>query len=126
MRLTRLNLSKIRPVRVMLAFVAGIMMLFSYAAPAYSDGFRDPVINSSPSNPTQGEAQLDRIFEKSEEALQQSPPSLEKEQAEQSNGGLNVDQGTADIDKMYSPEDTQHAKSAEQSTERGLRKLLDR
>jgi hypothetical protein len=126
MRLTRL-VSSFRPARIILAFFACVMMLFSYAMPAYSDGYRDPVINSQPSSPTEGEAKLTGIYEKSEDALRQAPPSMAKEQAEQVGGGLNVDQGTADINKMARPEtSSRKATSAEDSAERGLGKLLGR
>lgn len=124
MRFTRFNLSGLRPVRALLALIACALMVFSYASPAYSDGYKDPTIQSTPSHPTEGEAPLNDIFRKAQEAIDQPPPSMGKQQAE-TNPGLNVDQGTADFEQMKRPDNT-NAQSVEQSVEKGLRKATGR
>jgi hypothetical protein len=64
-----------------------------------------PVIAGS-SDPTQGTVQLDKIQEKTQEAID-APATDLKTIEQRSKGGLNEVQGAADYDKMANPDDTE-------------------
>jgi hypothetical protein len=68
------------------------------------------------SSPTEGTAQLDEIFQKTEEALDSPAMSLEKIE-ERSKNGLNEVQGDANRDKMIRSENSEipAAKAVEKS-----------
>jgi hypothetical protein len=68
------------------------------------------------SKPSEGEANLTEIERKSQEAVQSDPYSLGKTQDE-TNPGLNEVQGTADIDKMKRPDNTNATSFEEQVKE---------
>lgn len=108
MRYINFNLSSlIRPVRFLIACCICALVLFSSAWPAYS----------ATSRPTEGEANLTDIERKSQEAISDKKPGdfdLKKQQKE-THPGLNEIQGTADIEKMKRPENSQDATSVEQT-----------
>jgi hypothetical protein len=89
-------LTNIRPVRMLMSIVLSAILVFASSFPALA--------GKSPT--TKGVEQLDKIEEKSKEALAQpalSPESIES----RSQGALNeVQPGAADRDKMYRSSDT--------------------
>lgn len=76
------------------------------------------------SQPRSSEAKLDKIYEKSEDALRDPPLSLDKVK-EQANKGINEVQGGADAQKMKTPEDSQEATSVEEDIEQALDKVTN-
>jgi hypothetical protein len=64
-----------------------------------------PVIAGN-SDPTQGTVKLDKILQKTEEAIESPATSLKTIQ-ERSKGGLNEVQGSADYEKMINSDDTE-------------------
>ncbi|MBW4515776.1 MAG: hypothetical protein KME11_11170 [Timaviella obliquedivisa GSE-PSE-MK23-08B] len=74
------------------------------------------------SNPTKGSERLDDVQKKSEEALRNPPLDMESVQDE-SNKGLNEVQGSADIQDMSRPSNSQNATSIEEKAEQILEKV---
>jgi hypothetical protein len=105
----------IRPLRVIIAFFACAFLMLSSAYPALAFG-------TPKSSPTEGEANLTEIERQSEKVLEHGPQSPEdiKKQAPGA-GALNEIQGTADIDKMKTPENSQGTTFKEQ-----VEKALDK
>lgn len=103
MRFIRLNLSFLRPVRFLVAICICALMVLSQAFPAYSDPVNP---TSSRTSPQQGEAQLRGIEKEAQEAAQSKPYSREETQSK-ANPGLNELQGTADLDQMKRPENSE-------------------
>lgn len=95
----RFNLSALlRPIRLFIAVCfCGVLML-SFALPALS-------ANPPASDPRSGEANLLEIERKAQEAVLASPYDIQK-QVDETNPGLNVDQGSADIEQMKRPGNT--------------------
>jgi len=118
MRSIRFKLSALRPVRLLLAAFACAFLLFSYASPAYSD---TPQPTAAPKAAHQGESNLLDIEKEAQEAVLKDPYSREETQAK-ANQGLNEIQGTANLDKMKRPENTQ-ATSVEQKSKNFLEAL---
>jgi hypothetical protein len=114
----RFTLKNIRPIQMILSVFACAFLLFSNVYPAMA-------IGSTKSSPTDGEVNLTEIERNSEKVLQgglKSPQELQKQAP--GIGGLNEVQGTADKDKMKTPENSrgitfeEEVKSAlEQATE---------
>ena len=95
----RFNLSGLlRPIRAAIAAVFCAVLMLSLALPAYS-------ANPPASDPLSGEANLLGIERKSQEAVMSNPYDINK-QIQETNPGLNLDQGAADIDKMKRPDNT--------------------
>jgi len=119
MRSIRFNLSALRPVRFLVAVCFCAFLVFSNAFPAYSD----PVnITGNPTAPRDGESNLLDIEKAAQEAVLQDPYSREQTQAK-ANAGLNEIQGTADLDKMSRPENSQGAISVEDKSKNFLEAL---
>jgi hypothetical protein len=72
--------------------------------------------------PQQGEAQLRGIEREAQAATQKDPYSRQETQAK-ANAGLNEIQGTADLDKMSRPENSQGASSVEDKVKQTLEGL---
>jgi hypothetical protein len=89
-----LKLPTLRPLRFLLAVCVSALLFFSSAFPAYAGS----------SSPTKGEDQMLKIEEKSLKAIGDDPYTM-NDQVDETNPGLNAVQGTADQDKMISPED---------------------
>ncbi len=89
-----LKLPTLRPLRFLLAVCVSALLFFSSAFPAYA----------ASSSPTKGEDQMLKIEEKSLKAIGDDPYTM-NDQVDETNPGLNAVQGTADQDKMISPED---------------------
>jgi hypothetical protein len=113
----RFTLKTIRPIRVLLAFFACAFLMLSNAYPAMAFGF-----GGAKSSPTEGEVNLTDIDRKSEQVLEQGPQSPDeiRNQAPGS-GGINEIQGTADKDKMKTPENSKGTTFEEQ-----VEKALDK
>jgi len=111
MRSIRFKLSALRPVRFLVAVCVCALLVFSYAFPAYSDPVNP---TASRTAPEQGEAQLRGIEREAQEAVIEKPYSREKTQAK-ANAGLNEIQGTANIENMKRPENTQATSVEEKS-----------
>jgi len=118
MRSIRFKLSALRPVRFLVAVCVCALLVFSNAFPAYSDPVNP---TASRTAPEKGEEQLRSIEREAQEAVIETPYSREKTQAK-ANEGLNEIQGTADIEKMKRPENTQ-ATSVEEKSKNFLEAL---
>ncbi len=118
MRSIRFKLSALRPVRFLVAVSVCALLVFSNAFPAYSDPVNP---TASRTAPEKGEEQLRSIEREAQEAAIETPYSREKTQAK-ANEGLNEIQGTADIEKMKRPENTQ-ATSVEEKSKNFLEAL---
>lgn len=115
----RFNLPALHPVRFLIAVCVCAFLVFSYAVPAYSD----PVnISGGKSAPQQGETQLKGIEKEAQEAVLDDPYSR-KQTADKANSGLNEIQGSADIDKMNRPENSQQAITVEDKSKNFLEGL---
>jgi len=89
--------SQLRPVRVLLSIVFSILLIFSSSFPALA-------AKSSPL--TKGTVQLDKIEQKTQEAID-SPTTSLKEIEKKGDGGINEIQGTADREKMIRSKGTE-------------------
>lgn len=113
----KFNLSALRIIRFLVATCVCALLVFSPAFPAYSA----PPVNPTGSNtaPQEGEAQLRGIERQAQEAVQEDPYSRGKTQSK-ANEGLNEIQGTADVEKMNRPENSQGAQSVEDKSKNFL------
>lgn len=104
----RFNLSSLRPVRFLVAVCVSVFLMFSYAFPAYSDSAANisPQPTSKRTSPQQGESNLLDVERQAQEAVLKDPYSREETQTK-ANQGLNEIQGSADLDKMKRPENSQ-------------------
>lgn len=90
-------------IRFLVTAFACALLFFSSAYPAAA-------IGSTKSNPSEGEVNLNKIQQKTDETIQ-APPTTLREVQERSQGGLNEVQGAADANKMKNPENSQKATS---------------
>lgn len=104
-----------RSIHLVMTCLICVVLFFSSISPAFA-------IGSDRSNPREGTAKLNTIQEKSEEALKNPPNSMESVQDE-ANQGLNEIQGSADIEDMNRPSNSQQATSVEEQAERAMRKI---
>ncbi len=109
---------KIRLAQFLMAIFVAVSMLFSSVAPANALG-------SDRSNLRSGEAKLDKIYEKSEDALRTPPLSPEKA-VPNAVEGINEVQGAADAEKMKRPENSQQATSVEEQIKKTLEKATNK
>lgn len=114
-----------RLARVVLVVTVCAFMLFNTALPAYAAGSSNATIGSSRSHPTEGEAPLNNIFERSEDVLKAEPRPMDELQ-KTAEGGLNEIQGAADYDKMSRPDNSQDAESVPDQIKRAFDNLTDR
>lgn len=89
--------SHLRPVRVLLSVVLSIILIFSSSVPALA---------AKSSSPTKGTVQLDKIEQKTQEAID-SPTTSLKEIEKKGEGGINEIQGRADRGKMIRSKGTE-------------------
>ncbi len=103
---------------MVVAFACGLFLLSS-ALPAAA------ISGSSTSSPSKGLPNMKNIQENTEEfqAGYNRMPGM-KETQERAAGGLNSVQGSADQDKMLSPEDAEGATTTVENMQKGLDKLL--
>lgn len=104
MNFMRSNSLIVRSLRFIVATFACALMFFSSAYPAAAMG------SSTPSSPKVGEANLDKVQEKTDDSVT-NPPMTLKEVTERSQEGLNEVQGGADAQKMSNPANSQQATS---------------
>jgi hypothetical protein len=90
MKYLSIMFSQLRPIRVLLSIVFSILLIFSSSVPALA-------AKSSPL--TKGTVQLDKIEQKTQEAID-SPTTSLKEIEKKGDGGINEIQGRADSNKM--------------------------
>lgn len=121
MRFIRSNLSALRPLRFLVAVCISALVALSQAFPAFSAPV-NPV--GSPTAPENGQEQLLDIEKEAQQAVIEKPYSREQTQAK-ANAGLNEIQGTADVNKMKRPENTD-ADSVEQKLKNVLEKATGR
>lgn len=116
MSLTRFNRLITASVRALFAVCVAVLLVFSHVMPAQA-------IGSSPSSHSKGAEVLDETYEKSKEALRNEPRSMGELQSD-AQQGVNEVQGTADRDKLYTPENSNHrADSVEQNIKEGLERV---
>ena len=97
MKYLSIMFSHLRPVRVLLSIVFSILLIFASSAPALA-------AKSSPL--TKGTVQLDKIEQKTQEAID-SPTTSLKEIEKKGDGGINEIQGRADSNKMIRSKGTE-------------------
>jgi hypothetical protein len=111
------NLYKTRVMRFLVTVTLCMVMIFSFTANAFAASG----MTSNPSSPKQGEAKLDEVYGKSEDALRNPPLSARQVESE-ANKGVNEVQGAADLEKMKSPENSGEATTVEEQVEKVLDK----
>ena len=89
--------SHLRPVRVLLSIFFSIILIFSNSIPALA---------AKASSLTKGTVQLDKIEQKTQEAID-SPTTSLKEIEQKGEGGINEIQGRADSNKMIRSKGTE-------------------
>jgi len=114
-----------RLARVALVLAVCAFMLFNTALPAYAAGNSSVNIGSSKAQPSEGEAKLNDIFERSEDALKAEPRRMSELQ-KATEGGLNEIQGAADYDQMNRPSNSQDAESVPDRIKEAFENLTDR
>jgi hypothetical protein len=105
----------IQPLRTLLVTVTCALFLLLNVSSALAAG------HSTPSKATEGEAQLNKIYDRSEDMLQNGIPSLEQVE-KRANEGINEVQGDADKDKMSRPGNSQQAVSVKDQIKKSLEK----
>jgi 3-dehydroquinate dehydratase len=110
-----INLQNLRPMRVVVAIVACVVLFLVATGPAFA-------MKGTQSQPSEGEAQLKGIYKESEDALRNPPLSLDRIQSKANEGHVNDVQGAADIEKMKRPGNSQQATSVEEDIEKALDK----
>lgn len=111
----RSTLSKLRPLRFLLAAFVATIVFFTYAFPALA-------ISAPKSDPREGEAPINDIYELSEDAIKGGPPSGEAVR-DAANQGLNDIQADADVEKMNTTENSTEAVTAQDQVEKALEKI---
>jgi hypothetical protein len=109
------GLSVLRPLRFIIVAISCAILFFSNAFPAAA-------VSAPQSNAEDATTQLLETQKKTDEISTQPPPGLEKQVEETKGGGLNVVQGTADVEKMKRPENSQQAITVEEQ----VKNLLDK
>ncbi|QIZ73234.1 hypothetical protein [Oxynema aestuarii] len=110
MNFSAFNFAIVRPIRFLLAIAIAGLLILSSAFPAFA----------AKSQPTEGEANLNEIRQRSEQVAKDSPMSL-KETQKKAQEGINEVQGAASKNKMISPEDTQEDNSVEQKVKKAVK-----
>jgi hypothetical protein len=121
MRFIRSNLSALRPIRFLIGVCISALVVFSQAFPALSAPVNP---TGSPTAPQNGQEELLDIEKEAQKAVLEKPYSLEETQGK-ANAGLNEIQGTADVNKMKRPENSD-ADSVEQKLKNVLEKATGR
>jgi hypothetical protein len=99
-----------------------LIVLFTCFLVFLFSAFPASAITSYQSDPTEATTQLLETQRRTDEAAK-SPPIGLRETQEKTRGGLNEVQGTADIEKMKRPENSQTATSVEQEVQGFLEKI---
>lgn len=110
------------PVSTLLHHLRYFMVMFICAVIFCFNTLPATAITSYQSEPTEGPTQLLETQRKTDEAAK-APPLTLREAQKKTRGGLNEVQGTADIEKMKRPENSQTATSVEQEVKGFLEKV---
>jgi len=97
MKYLSIMFSHLRPIHVLFSIVLSIILIFSNSGLALA---------AKSSSLTKGTVQLDKIEQKTQEAID-SPTTSLKEIEKKGEGGINEIQGTADRDKMIRSKGTE-------------------
>jgi hypothetical protein len=111
--------SMISSVRKLVVVAICAAMVLLTASPALA-------IGSTPSQPNQGEAQLNDILKESQDAIRPENALNSDKIIERANRGLNEVQEDADIQQMNRPENSRQATSAAEQVQRALGKAVDK
>lgn len=103
MRFINLKLPTLRLIRFLVAVCVCALLVFSSGFAAYA---ASPNPTSS-SKLNEGEAPLNDIYKKSEDILSTDKPFSRQAMQEEANSGLNEVQGSADVDLMKRPDNSQ-------------------
>lgn len=106
----------LRPLRFLVIALVCTLLMFSNAMPVLAAG------TTSPSKPSEGEVQLKKIYDESENSLNSGLDSM-KEVSERAQKGVNEVQGGADLDKMSTPENSQDATTFKDQVKKALDKV---
>jgi hypothetical protein len=108
-----------RPVHLIVTLFASAFLLLSSSAPAFAFG-------ATPSRPTDGTVQLDKIEQRAQDVAESkvAPGSIE-EAAERAKGGINEVQGAADKDQMSRPSNSQNATTVKDQIGKALKKAAN-
>lgn len=104
-------------IRFIVAAFTCALLIFSSAAPAMA------ISASAKSSPTEGEAQLDGVFNKAQDALKSEPLPDENEQKSVDGGDLNVAQQGQKAE-TNTPANSQGAETVEESIKETLENVL--
>jgi len=116
MKLIRATLTNLRLLHFIFVVFTSALIFFQTTFPVLA-------ITSYQSEPTEGTTQLLETQRRTDE-ISKSPPINPQDVTDATRGrGLNEVQGEADIDKMYSPENSQSATSVQQEVEGFLKKV---
>jgi hypothetical protein len=116
MKKTGFDLHMLRPVRFVIVAVTCALLFFSNAVPAFA-------IKSYQSQPEETTTQLLGTQKETDQISTEAPPGIEEQIEKTKEGGLNVVQGKADIEKMKRPENSQDATSVEDEVKNLLNKV---
>lgn len=101
-----------RAIKTLIAAAVCVLLVVGAAAPAVAFG-------SSDSSPSKGVAELDTLKETSKEAVKSEPRSREAVQSKAQSGPNEV-QGSANLEKMKSPANSQNATAVSEQVEEAL------
>ncbi|MEC4881228.1 MAG: hypothetical protein SAL70_07735 [Scytonema sp. PMC 1070.18] len=116
MKKTGFGLSVLRPVRFLMVAITCALLFFSNVVPAFA-------IESYQSQPEEATTQLLETQRETDKASAKPPLSAEEQIEKTKGGGLNEIQGTADIEKMKRPENSQAATTVEDEVKNLLNKV---
>ena len=103
MNIVEILLDKLRPMRFLIAAFVCTLLFISTAYPAAA----------TTSQPSDGEASLNQIQKKTDEAAMSNPSSFDDD----TEGSLNLVQGKADKEKMSTPENSEGATTIKEKIE---------
>lgn len=108
----------LRPLRFLVVVFACSLIILSNSLPAFAMG-------SSKSKPSDGVVQLDKIEQRSKDALKTPGAPLADEATARANekGSINEIQGAADVNKMNRPSNSQNATTPKDQIEKALDKV---
>lgn len=106
-----------RSLRFLVIAFTCALLLFVSATPTWAAGM------TSSSKPSDGEAQLKKIYDESEKSLNSGLDSMQ-EVSKRAQRGVNEVQGGADLDKMNSPENSQDATTFKDQVKQALDKVM--
>jgi hypothetical protein len=109
-----------QPIHLFMTVLAGIFLLLTTTVSALAFGF-----GSTPSKPTDGTVQLEKIEQRAEDVASKVTPGSMKEAEERAKGGINEVQGAADKNKMSRPSNSKGATTVKDQIGKALKKASD-